>query len=76
MSDLIQKLAAQAKTQVPAGLGVDAWIEQYNAILGRLIIAECVTVLHEQERIPAGFFYAKPAHVHKLAIEQHFGFES
>jgi hypothetical protein len=75
MSELIQKLAEQAKTQVPAGLDVTVWVEQYNEILGRLIIQECVTVMHEQERIPAGFFYSKPAHVHELAIQQHFGVE-
>jgi hypothetical protein len=75
MSELIQRLAEQAKTQVPPGLDVAVWIEQYNEILGRLIIAECVTVIHEQERIPAGFFYSKSAHVHELAIQQHFGVE-
>jgi hypothetical protein len=74
MSDLIQQLADQARAEVPKGiLAPDVWIEQYNQILGRLIIAECVTVIHGQERIPSGFFYAKPAHVHELAIRQHFG---
>jgi hypothetical protein len=76
MSGLIQKLAEQAKAEVPKGiLAPDLWIEKYNEILGRLIIQECVTVMHEQERIPAGFFYSKPAHVHELAIRQHFGVE-
>lgn len=75
MSDLIQQLADRARTEVPAGLAPDVWIEHYNAILGRLIIDECVKVMHEQERIPAGFFYSKPAHVHELAIQQHFGVE-
>jgi hypothetical protein len=76
MSELIQQLADQARAEVPKGiLAPDVWIEHYNAILGRLIIAECVTVVHEQERIPTGFFYAKPAHVHELAIQQHFGVE-
>lgn len=76
MNTRIQELAKQAKSEVPKGiLAPDAWIEQYNLILGRLIINECVTVLHEQERIPAGFLYAKPAHVHELAIKQHFGVE-
>ncbi len=76
MNTRIQELAEQAKTQVPAGLAVDAWIQQYNAIFGRLIIAECVTVLYKQERTPAEFFYAKSAHAHELAIQQHFGVES
>ena len=73
MSELIQQLAEQAKTQVPPGLDVAVWIEQYNEILGRLIIDECVKVIHEQERIPAGFFYAKGAHIHESAIREHFG---
>lgn len=74
MNERIQKLSDQARAEVPKGiLAPDVWIEQYNKILGRLIINECVTVLHEQEKIPAGFFYAKPAHVHELAIKQHFG---
>lgn len=75
MNSRIQELAAQAKTQVSAGLGVDAWIEQYNAILGRLIIDDCVKIIYKQERIPKEFFYAKPAHVHELAIRQHFGID-
>ena len=76
MNNLIQTLAEQAKAQVPKGiLAPDLWIEQYNEILGRLIIAECVTVMHEQERIPTGFFYAKSADIHESAIRQHFGVE-
>lgn len=73
MSELIQQLAEQAKTQVPTGVDVAVWIEHYNLILGRLIIDECVKVIHEQERIPAGFFYAKGAHIHESAIREHFG---
>ena len=73
MSKLIQILADKAKTQVPPGLDVAVWIEHYNEILGRLIIDECVNVMYEQERIPAGFFYAKGAHIHELAIREHFG---
>ena len=73
MSELIQILADKAKTQVPPGLDVAVWIKHYNEILGRLIIDECVKVMHEQERIPAGFFYAKGATMHELAIKHHFG---
>ena len=74
MSELIQQLADQARAEVPKGiLAPDVWIEHYNAILGRLIINECVKVIHEQERIPAGFFYAKGAHIHESAILEHFG---
>lgn len=75
MPELIQKLANQARTEVPAGLAPDVWIKHYNAILGRLVIAECVTVIYEQERLPAGFLYAKSADMHELAIKQRFGVE-
>ena len=76
MNERIQKLADQAREEVPKGiLAPDAWIEQYNQILGRLIINECVKVIHEQDRIPKEFFYPKGAHIHELAIKQHFGVE-
>lgn len=75
MSDRIQELAAEAKSQVPAGLAVDAWIESYNRILTRLIINDCIKIMHEQERIPAGFLYPKAVHQHELAIREHFGVE-
>lgn len=76
MSDLIQQLADQARAEVPKGiLAPDAWIEQYNQILGRLIINECVKVIHKQDRIPKEFFYPKGAHIHELAIRTHFGVE-
>lgn len=75
MSALIQQLADQARTEVPAGLAPDVWIEHYNVILGRLIIDECVKIMHEQERIPAGFLYPKGVYQHELAIREHFGVE-
>ena len=45
-------------------------------MLAKIIINECIQVVHNQERIPEGFFYAKPAHVHELAIKQHFGIDN
>lgn len=74
MSELIQQLADQARAEVPKGiLAPDLWIEQYNEIFGRLIIYECIKVIHKQERVPEGFFYAKSANIHELKIQQHFG---
>ena len=74
MKDTIQQISVTAKKSVPKGvLSPELWIEQYNAIFGRLIIDECVKVMHKQERIPAGFLYSKSAHIHELAIRQHFG---
>ena len=46
-------------------------IERY----GKLIVTECIKIIHEQERIPAGFFYPKPAHIHESVIKQQFGIQ-
>ena len=48
-----------------------AAIERY----GRLIVAECIKVVHQQDRIPKEFFYPKGADTHELAIKQHFGIQ-
>ncbi len=39
---------------------------------GRLVVQDCIQVVHRQERVPAGFFYAKSADINELAIKQHF----
>lgn len=75
MSNKIQELASQAKSQVPEGLDVTTWIETYNEKLSKLIIFECIKIMHEQERIPAGFYYAKSASAHALGFKKHFGVE-
>lgn len=45
----------------------------FNSIFGEMILRECIELLHEQERTPEGFFYAKGANIHELAILNHFG---
>ena len=40
-----------------------------------LIIRECIEVIRLQETKPEGFLQPKPAHVHELAIQQHFGID-
>ena len=76
MMSRIQELADQAKESVPKGiLAPDLWIQEYNRIFAELIIQDCVSIIHEQERIPKEFFYSKPAHQHELAIKRHFGVE-
>lgn len=41
-SDLIKKLAEQARTSIPQNYyGVNEWIDQYNERLTKLIIEEC-----------------------------------
>jgi hypothetical protein len=41
-----------------------------------LIIQECIKIVHEQDKIPEGFLYPKSAHIHELAIKQHFGIDN
>jgi hypothetical protein len=48
----------------------------YDVILerfGQLVIQECIHVMHNQERLPQGFLYAKSASLHEVAIQDHFG---
>lgn len=73
MTTRIQQLSDQARVMVPKGIPPDAWIAHYNQIFARLIIDDCVKIMHEQERIPAGFVYSKGVDQHQLAIKQHFG---
>ena len=52
------------------------WSSNYDNELQefvKLIVQECITVMQEQERIPEGFLYPKPAHVHALALKDRFG---
>jgi hypothetical protein len=46
--------------------------EQDIAKFAELIVRECVCILHANEKIPKAFFFSKSAHVHELAIKQHF----
>jgi hypothetical protein len=48
MNKQIQKLAAQAKADVPAGLPVEQWIETYNEIFAQLVIEECAACCGSQ----------------------------
>lgn len=76
MTDRIKEISNKAKELVPKGiLNVEQWIDSYNQILSKLLIEECVKIMHEQERIPAGFYYAKSASIHALVIKKYFGVE-
>ena len=48
---------------------------QLQQKFAELIIQECIEVIMQQETKPEGFLQSKPAHVHELAIRQHFGIE-
>jgi len=47
--------------------------EQDLQKFAELIVKECIAVIHEQERIPEGFLYAKNAMILSYAIQNHFG---
>ena len=48
---------------------------QLQQKFAELIIRECIEVIRLQETKPEGFLQPKPAHIHALAIQQHFGIE-
>jgi len=76
MNVRIQQLSDQAKDMIPKNiLAPDDWIKNYNLNLTKLIIDDCVNVMHEQEKLPTGFWYPKGVSQHELAIKQHFGVE-
>jgi hypothetical protein len=76
MSDAITQLADEARSMVPEGLVVDEWVATYNKILVGLVVDKCVEIMDQQEKSPAGFLAAKPAHVHEYEIKTYFGIEA
>jgi len=73
MTNVIQTLADQAKEKVPDGLVVNDWVAEYNKAFAKLVIDECVSVMRDQEKIPAGFIQSKNTDIHEVAINNHFG---
>lgn len=69
MNEQFQKLLKEATYDV---LGVKQVDQKQFA---KLIINECIKVVHQQDRIPKEFFYPKGADIHELAIKQHFGIQ-
>ena len=70
MSELIQQLVEQAKTQVPQGiLSPELWIEQYNQKFAELIVKECCQLMIDLE-------VKYPANLTVREIKKHFGVES
>ena len=55
---------------------LDDYAREAIVHFGQLVVQDCIHVVRQQERIPVGFFYAKPAHIHELAIKQHFGIDN
>jgi hypothetical protein len=59
-SDLIKRMSDTAKSRVPEGLSVDAWIDRYNKALVELVIQECIDIVPWE---------------YEAEIKQHFGVE-
>ncbi len=73
MNQRIQELAEQAKANMPAGLLVERWIEQYNQEFARLIVRECVKVMYDNaidRQVPPDI-ERTPTH-YAAAILEHF----
>jgi hypothetical protein len=75
MNERIRELAEQAG-YLPDMFGIGHWDMPECKKFAELVIQECIKIMHTNERIPEGFFYAKPAHVHELVIKQHFGIDN
>lgn len=44
--NIIEDLAAKARTSVPDGLEVDVWVAQYNKNFAELILKECLDLCY------------------------------
>jgi hypothetical protein len=74
MNDRIKQFAEQAGLKLPVDTEYNGHIYRHALEkFAKLIVQDCIKIMHTNETIPEGFFYAKPAHVHELTIKQHFG---
>jgi len=73
MNPRVQELAEQAKSNMPAGLVVERWIELYNQEFARLIVRECVKVMYDNaiDRQVLPDIEQTPTH-YATAILEHF----
>lgn len=73
MTNRIQKLADQCWSHYINGVLIDGHLHFDHQKFAELLIAECIEVMYNQEKLPEGFNYAKGVSVHEVAIRQHFG---
>ena len=80
MNERIKQLADEAddytdnKTQMPGEYHPD-WHDIRDEKFAQLIINQCIDIIKQQDRIPAGFLYPKSADTHAYEIKQYFGVE-
>lgn len=65
----LKTLSDQARQQVPAGLEVEQWIEQYNKLFAELVVQECCAVVDQHE--PLNTWTKR----YSTLIREHFGVE-
>lgn len=79
LNKIVKDFSDQARQQVPSGvLEPDLWIEQYNLILARLILEECLSKIDELRdgmEEDGDHEQALGADWSALAVARHFGLE-
>jgi hypothetical protein len=71
MNERIQSLAEEAEFAYK-----DLHLQKENfQRFAELLIRECIEVIHQAERTPQGFLYAKGANTLEVEIYKHFGIE-
>jgi len=72
MNERIKELAIGAG-YLTDSFGFGHWDMPEFQNFTELLIRECIEVIHQVERTPPGFFYAKGANILEVEIYKHFG---
>lgn len=72
MSDLIKKLADQARMMVPEGLVVDEWVAAYNNEFAKLIAKQCLSYMEEGDIDFAQWMIKKQFGLEALTKQEQF----
>jgi hypothetical protein len=75
MNERIKELMLEAG-YLPDSFGIGHWDMPEGKKFAELVVLKCIEIIHQQERVPKGYLYAKPAHIHELVIKQHFGIDN
>jgi hypothetical protein len=75
MNERIREFEKQSGIEI-YGLGRDrAKWEHCLEKFAKMIIEDCIGIIHTNDRIPKEFFYPKGAEIHASTINRHFGVE-
>ena len=62
--------------ETPRDYFMSAWATEEDVVtFTKLVIAECVEIMKQNESLPVGFLQAKSAETHATTIRNHFGIE-